>query len=92
MPPRGWNSYDYYDTTVTEEEVRDNARVMAEKLLPFGYEYVVVDIQWYACDAGTRRKEYQYVPFGDHAMDDYGRLFPARTVFLPPGTVRALSL
>ena len=42
MPPRGWNSYDYYDTTVTEEEVRDNARVMAEKLLPFGYEYVAV--------------------------------------------------
>ncbi|HIR00448.1 MAG TPA: glycoside hydrolase family 27 protein [Candidatus Scybalocola faecavium] len=76
MPPRGWNSYDYYDTTVTEEEVRDNARVMAEKLLPFGYEYVVVDIQWYACDAGTRRKEYQYVPFGDHAMDDYGRFIP----------------
>ena len=75
-PPRGWNSYDYYDTGVTEEEVRENARVMAEKLLPFGYEYVVVDIQWYAYDAGSRRKEYQYVPFGHHAMDEYGRLLP----------------
>ena len=44
-PPMGWNSYDYYDTSVTEAQVRANAQVMAEKLRPFGWEYVVVDIQ-----------------------------------------------
>ncbi|MCC8137052.1 MAG: hypothetical protein LIO76_03145 [Clostridiales bacterium] len=24
-PPMGWNSYDYYDTTVTEDRVKANA-------------------------------------------------------------------
>ena len=24
-PPMGWNSYDYYDTTVTEAQVKENA-------------------------------------------------------------------
>ncbi len=28
-PPMGWNSYDYYDTTVTEEQVKANAKFMA---------------------------------------------------------------
>ena len=46
--PMGWNSYDYYDTTVTEREVRANADYMAAHLKPYGWEYIVVDIQWYA--------------------------------------------
>lgn len=29
-PPMGWNSYDYYDTTVNEQQVRANAGVMAK--------------------------------------------------------------
>ena len=75
-PPMGWNSYDYYDTAVSEEQVRANARVMAEKLLPFGWEYVVVDIQWYAHNAGSMREKYQYIPFGGVEMDVYSRLQP----------------
>ena len=75
-PPMGWNSYDYYDTTVTEADVRANAEVLARELKPYGWEYVVVDIQWYAKDAGARRAEFQYIPFGDHAMDEYGRFQP----------------
>ena len=46
-PPMGWNSYDYYDTTVTEEQVKANARYMAEHLKEYGWEYIVVDIEWY---------------------------------------------
>ncbi len=75
-PPRGWNSYDYYDTTVTEEQVRANADYLAEHLLPYGYEYVVVDIQWYAYDTASQRDRYQYIPFGKCEMDEYGRLLP----------------
>lgn len=75
-PPMGWNSYDYYDTSVTEEEVKANARVLAEKLKPFGWEYVVVDIQWYAHKAGSEREKYQYIPFGGVEMDEYSRLLP----------------
>lgn len=75
-PPMGWNSYDYYDTTVTEQDIKANARYMADNLKQFGYEYVVVDIEWYAKAAGGRRDEYQYIPFGEVAMDEYSRLLP----------------
>ena len=76
MPPMGWNSYDYYDTTVTEADVRANADYMAARLRDCGWEYVVVDIQWYARRPNARRKEYQYLPFGKLAMDEYSRLVP----------------
>ncbi len=75
-PPMGWNSYDYYDTGVTEADVRKNAAVLAEKLLPFGWEYVVVDIQWYASNPGAQREKYQYVPFGQLNLDGFSRLIP----------------
>lgn len=80
-PPMGWNSYDYYDTTVTEEEVKANARYMAENMKAYGWEYVVIDIEWYSNDAGTRRQEYQYIPFGDDEMDAYGRFQPSPNRF-----------
>ena len=75
-PPMGWNSYDYYDTAVTEQDVRDNARYMAEFLRPYGWEYVVVDIQWYASRPNAMRERYQYIPFGKLHMDGYSRLIP----------------
>ena len=55
-PYMGWNSYDYYCTEVSETEVLANARVMAEKLKPFGWEYVVIDISWYEKAAGSRSR------------------------------------
>lgn len=76
-PPMGWNSYDYYDTTVKEAQVKENADFMAAHLKEFGWEYVVVDIEWYSNDAGTRRKDFQYIPFGDDVMDEWGRLQPS---------------
>ena len=76
-PPMGWNSYDYYDTTVNEAQVKANADFMAAHLKEFGWEYVVVDIEWYSNDAGTMRERYQYIPFGDVEMDAYGRLQPS---------------
>lgn len=75
-PPMGWNSYDYYDTAVTEAEVRANAEVMAEKLKKYGWEYVVVDIQWYVHRPSSRRQEYQYIPFSKMEIDEYSRLLP----------------
>ena len=62
-PPMGWNSYDYYDTTVTEADVKANADYMAAHLKQYGWEYIVVDIEWYAHDAGSQRDRYQYIPF-----------------------------
>lgn len=31
-PPMGWNSYDYYDTTVNEAQIKANADYMARHL------------------------------------------------------------
>ncbi|NRF92000.1 glycoside hydrolase family 27 protein [Paenibacillus frigoriresistens] len=72
-PPMGWNSWDCYGASVTEEEVRANAAYMAEHLKPFGWEYVVVDIQWYEPRANSSK----YRPFVPLEMDDYARLIPA---------------
>lgn len=35
-PPMGWNSWDCYGASVTEEEVRGNADYMAAYLKPYG--------------------------------------------------------
>ncbi len=80
-PPMGWNSYDYYDTNVTEAEVLENARFLCEHLKPFGWEYVVVDIQWYAYNTASMRDKFQYIPFGKNEMDGFGRLLPCPEKF-----------
>ncbi len=79
--PMGWNSYDYYDTNVTEADVLNNAAYLAEHLKPFGWEYVVVDIQWYAYHTASMRDKFQYIPFGKCEMDEYGRLLPCPDKF-----------
>ncbi len=73
VAPLGWNSWDCYGAAVTEKEVRQNAQFMAENLKEYGWEYVVVDIQWY--EPGATSHEYR--PFADLSMDEYGRLIPA---------------
>lgn len=80
-PPMGWNSYDYYDTNVTEAQVLSNAEYMAKHLKPYGWEYVVVDIQWYAYHTASMRDRFQYIPFGKNEMDGYGRLLPCPDKF-----------
>lgn len=76
FPPMGWNSYDYYDTTVDEAAVRANADYMAAHLKPYGWEYIVVDIEWYSHKPGSMREQFQYIPFAGVEMDEYSRLFP----------------
>ncbi|MCA0758053.1 glycoside hydrolase family 27 protein [Paenibacillus sp. N4] len=71
-PPLGWNSWDCYGAAVREEEVRGNAEYMAEHLKKFGWDYVVVDIQWY--EPGARSSQYR--PFVPLEMDEYSRLIP----------------
>ena len=77
IAPRGWNSWDCYGAAVTEKEVRQNAEYMAKHLKQFGWEYVVVDIQWY--EPGATSHEYR--PFADLCMDEYGRFMPAPNRF-----------
>lgn len=46
-PPMGWNSWDAFGNSVTEAETRANAEFLAERMAEYGWEYVVVDLQWY---------------------------------------------
>jgi alpha-galactosidase len=72
-PPMGWNSWDSYGTTVREEQVKANTDAMARDLASHGWQYIVVDIQWYEPNA----QGHDYAPGAKLVMDEYGRLQPA---------------
>jgi len=77
-PPMGWNSWDCYGSTVTEDEVKANADYMASKLKSSGWEYIVVDIRWFVENdkaGGYNEKNPIYV------LDEYGRYMPALNRF-----------
>lgn len=76
-PPMGWNSWDCFGTTVTEAEVKANADYMAKNLLRYGWEYIVVDIQW----SDPNAKAHGYIKDTRLEMDEYGRLIPATNRF-----------
>ena len=76
-PPMGWNSWDCYGAAVTEDIVKQNADYMAKHLKEYGWEYIVVDIQWAQPTAAT----HEYIPFAPLCMDAYGRLTPAENRF-----------
>lgn len=73
----GWNSWDCFGTAVTEEQVKANADYMADKLARFGWQYIVVDIQWYEPNA----RGHGYRDNAALVMDRYGRLLPAPNRF-----------
>lgn len=75
--PMGWNSWDCYGAAVTEDVVRQNADFMAAHLKRYGWEYVVVDIQWYEPAA----RNHDYNAFAECCMDEYSRLIPAPNRF-----------
>lgn len=76
-PPLGWNSWDGYGTTINEEQVKANAQWFAEHLKPFGWEYVVVDMEWFVTnptpEGNSKTSEY--------SLDAYGRYTPAPNRF-----------
>ena len=46
-PPAGWNSYDSFGASVTEQDMIDEAMAVKTYLQPFGWNYVIVDYRWY---------------------------------------------
>ncbi|EMS51227.1 putative alpha-galactosidase B [Triticum urartu] len=72
LPPRGWNSYDSFSWIIDEAAFLDNARIMANRLLPHGYQYAVIDFLWYrriAAGSGVGA-------YGFDSMDRWGRPYP----------------
>lgn len=76
-PPMGWNSWDCFATTVTEAQTKAQADYLARYLQPHGWEYIVVDIQWYEPNA----QSFEYRKNAQLAMDEFGRLWPATNRF-----------
>ncbi len=82
VPPMGWNSYDYYNTLVNEDQIKANADYMSKNLKDHGWEYIVIDIQWSDQNAGKRNKDgIQYIPFSQFSLDEYSRQIPAENRF-----------
>ncbi|HEY1888939.1 MAG TPA: glycoside hydrolase family 27 protein [Steroidobacteraceae bacterium] len=76
-PPMGWNSYDAYGSTVSEAQVRANARWMSQHLARYGWRYVAIDAEWFVRNP---------TPSGGAAgalyvLDRYGRYVPAPNRF-----------
>lgn len=76
-PPLGWNSFDCFGWAVTEDEILANAEVMARRLKPFGWDYVVLDFCWYTEGGDANPNPHQSPDFTPRLnMDAYGRLLP----------------
>jgi hypothetical protein len=70
----GWNSWDSFGYTVREDEVKANADYMAAHMARFGWQYIVVDIEWYTPTVKT----HGYIPDPNNVtLDRFGRFVPA---------------
>ncbi|HWB32889.1 MAG TPA: glycoside hydrolase family 27 protein [Acidobacteriaceae bacterium] len=71
-PPMGWNSWDAYGLTVTEDQFRANVNLLATKLKPYGWNYAVIDEGWFFFNPQDR-------PHPDllhYSIDPWGRYVP----------------
>ena len=85
-PPMGWNSWDAYGLTITEEQFRANVKVLATQLKPFGWNYAVIDEGWFFYNPQDR-------PHPDtlhYALDANGRYVPVPARFPSAGDHRRL--
>ncbi len=81
-PPMGWNSYDAWGTSITEDETLANAQYMKDHLLSHGWQYVVIDARWYDSVSPTDDRQFNKLSAGRKlAADEYGRLLPALNRF-----------
>jgi alpha-galactosidase len=87
-PPLGFNSFDSYRSYLSEDKARALIDVMAEKYLPFGYDYFVMDAGWY--------RNVELYPGSMHprkrlsmALDEYGLYEPCQTYF--PSGIKTLA-
>jgi alpha-galactosidase len=72
-PPMGWNSWDSFNESVKESDVRATADWMAKNLKPYGWDYVIVDMGWYVKNhsVGYNAKNAEF------SLDAFGRYMPA---------------
>jgi alpha-galactosidase len=73
----GWNSWDGYGTTINETDFKKNAQALAKNLLPFGWKYVTVDMEWFVTNPTAEGNGKNFI----YSMDSNGRYTPAPNRF-----------
>jgi len=73
----GWNSWDSYGLTITEEQFRANVKVEANELKQFGWNYAVIDEGWFFYNPEDRPKPDTL----HYAIDANGRYVPVPARF-----------
>jgi len=76
-PPLGWNSWDGYGTTINEQQVKANADWFADKLKPYGWQYIVIDMEWFVSNPQPEGNSKTSL----YALDANGRYIPAENRF-----------
>jgi hypothetical protein len=76
-PPMGWNSWDCFGTSLTEDQAKAQADAMEKYLKPYGWTYFTVDIQWYEPNS----RGHGYRRGAQLEMDEYSRLIPGLKKF-----------
>ena len=82
-PPMGWNSWDAYGLTITEAQFRANAKVLHDKLLPYGWRYAVIDEGWFLENPQDRPHPDKLI----YEIDPPGRYVPVPARF--PSAVKS---
>jgi hypothetical protein len=80
-PPMGWNSWDSYGTTVGEAQVKANAEWMAAHLKQHGWQYIVVDMEWFVTNPVAEGNATNF----HYSLDGEGRYVPAPNRFPSAG-------
>jgi len=83
-PPMGWNSWDAYGLTITEDQFRANAQALAYKLKASGWDYAVIDEGWFLKNPEAR----PHPETLQYAIDANGRYIPVPARF-PSSTLKA---
>jgi len=77
QPVMGWNSWDFYGTSINETCTKAQTDALVAKLQSHGWNLVTVDIQWYQPTATG----FDYLAGAALTMDQWGRLLPATNRF-----------
>ncbi len=78
-PPMGWNSWDCFGWEAHEMEVKAAADYMHDNLKQLGYEYIVVDMLWFADSSSSDFEDFVHERIAEkptYRLDEYGRLWP----------------
>jgi hypothetical protein len=86
-PPMGWNSWDAYGLTITEDQFRSNVKVLANELKSYGWNYAVIDEGWFFYNPEDRSKPDTL----HYAVDGNGRYIPVPARFPSAGTEHVAS-